>query len=369
MTTPIILVTGATGFLGGAAAAQLALRPEPGRVLLLVRGESRAAAEVRARQSLARFVEDARLEPAWRRYEILPGDLTDPATLADPRLDEVTHVLHLAANTSLRSVRGARHTNILGTLALAQRLRRAPRLVRFLHVGTAYICGTQPPRLVREDDYPRPDVHHLVEYTRSKAEAELLLEQTAPELPLVIARPSVVVGHTRLGCGPSASIFWYYRTVDLLRRVPAPLSSRKDIVPVDYVAEALLFLLFHSRLRYTRYHVSAGETASVSWREMARVFARHYGARPENLYQVADFATVVRERGRLRELLGPGDEDRLLHALEPFFRLSAGGAELFDNRRLLGEGMPPPPCFTDYLSTCITLPQNRSVYEQMFADA
>ncbi len=69
--------------------------------------------------------------------------------------------------------------------------------------------------------------------------------------------------------------------MDLLRRVPAPLDARKDIVPVDYVAEALLFLLLHESLRWRRYHISAGEIASVTWREMAAVFARHHGERSE----------------------------------------------------------------------------------------
>ena len=107
-------------------------------------------------------------------------------------------MLHLAGDTSLLSVRGVRRTNIEGTLALANRMRRAPRLVRFLHVGTAYICGCDPPRLVREVDYPQADVQHIVEYTRSKAECELLLESGFSDLPLVIARPSVVIGHTSL---------------------------------------------------------------------------------------------------------------------------------------------------------------------------
>src|SRR5205823_1748546 len=126
-----------------------------------------------------------------------------------------------------RSVRSVRHTNILCTLALAHRVRRTGRLVRFLYVGTAYICGGRPPSVVHEDAYPRPDVGHLAEYTSSKAECEMLLERTAPELPLVVARPSVVVGHTRLGCEPSASVFWYYRTLHLLRRVPVPMQTRK----------------------------------------------------------------------------------------------------------------------------------------------
>jgi nucleoside-diphosphate-sugar epimerase len=368
--TPTTLITGATGFLGGAVAAQLLLRPGAGRVLLLVRAPSQEAAEDRTRRSLAHFAaEGVWPESAWRRCEVVLGDLLEPATLADSRLDQVTHVLHLAANTSLRSVRGVRRTNIEGTLNLARRMARAPNLVRFLHVGTAYICGAQPPRLVREEDYPRADVRHLVEYTRSKAECEQFLEMMRPELPLVVARPSVVVGHTRLGCGPSASIFWYYQALDLLRRVPSPLDARKDIVPVDYVAQALLFLLFHSQLHYHRYHVSVGESASVSWREMAVVFDQYHGERPGDPCQLADFATLVQERGRIRERLGPGDEELLLRALEPFFLLSASGAEMFDNRRLLEAGMPPPPRFTDYLPVCLTLPSKRSVYEQMRDDA
>jgi nucleoside-diphosphate-sugar epimerase len=364
MTGPAILFTGATGFLGGAAAAELLRRPDC-RLLLLVRGDSLPAAEARVRRSLARFAD---VESALPRCMVIRGDLTDSATLADPRLDQVTHVLHLAANTSFRSVRAVRHINIFGTLALAHRMRRVAGLERFLYVGTAYICGAEPPRVVHEDDYPRWDVRHLVEYTASKAECEMLLEQTAPELPLVIARPSVVVGHTRLGCLPSASIFWYYHTLHLLRCVPVPLDRRKDIVPVDYTAEALALLLLKPALRWRRYHVSAGEAASVSSQEMADAFAACYGERSEGPYRVVDYATLVRERGRLRDLLGPGDEECLLQALELYFRFSACGVEAFDNRRLLDEGMPAPPRFTDYLRTCATLPPGRSVYEEMRDD-
>lgn len=365
---PTVLLTGVTGFLGGATAVELLRSPEPVRLLVLVRAASLEEAEARLRRSLDRFAEPDRPPYAAGRCRILLGDLTEPATLADPRLDEVTHVLHLAANTSLRSVRGVRATNIRGTLALAQRMHHVAGLVRFLHIGTGFICGANPPPVVHEDDYPRPGVRHLVEYTRTKAVAELLLGRTAPALPLVVARPSIVVGHRRLGCGPSASIFWYYRAVDLLRRVPVPLARRKDIVPVDYVAEVLVRLLFKPTLRHRRYHISAGPAAAVSWAEMADVFARYYGPRPEDPYRVVDHPTLCQERGRIRPRLGPGNEERLLAALEPFFRLSACGAEVFDNRRLLGEGLPAPPRFTDYLPVCIERPADRSVYDQMRDD-
>jgi nucleoside-diphosphate-sugar epimerase len=388
MAAPTVLLTGATGFIGGAALVHLLQSYPSCRVLLLVRGETPAAAAARVRQSLGRFTDLESLEPALRSCEVICGDLTDPDSLADrrldeathvvhlaaekrlaaPRLDEVTHVLHLAANTSFRSVRGVRHTNILGALTLAHRMRRVPRLRRFLYVGTAYVCGEDPTRVVREDDYPRYGVRHIVEYTSSKAECEMLLRNTAPELPLVVARPSVVVGHTRLGCGPSASIFWFYRTVDLLRRTTFPLDSYDDVIPVDYAAEALLFLLFKPELRHRCYHVSAGEDASVTWREIAAVFAGCYGERPDNPYRQVDFPTVERERGRLRALLGPGDEDHLLSAVKIYYRFGEIDVEIFDNRRLLGEGMRPPPRFTSYLGLCATSSADRSVYQQMRDD-
>lgn len=366
MTQPTILVTGATGFIGGATVARLLQAGPAGRVLLLVRGSTDAESADRVRRSLARFADPAHLD--FARCEILRADLTDAATLADPRLDGVTHVLHLASNTSFRSVRGVRHTNILGTLALAHRLRRAPGLRRFLYVGTAYLCGAEPPCVVREDDFPRPCLRHLVEYTSSKAECELLLEATAPELPLVVARPSVVIGHTRLGVRPSASLWWFYRTSCLLRRSSCPLAAKDDVVPVDYVAEALLFLLFKPELVHRRYHVSSGKVSAVMWHEIAAAFAAAAGEVRDDPWREVDFGTLVVERGRMAGLLGPGDEGHMLAALELYYRFGKLGLSYFDNTRLLAEGMPPPPRFTDYLGACVATSADRSVYEQMRDD-
>jgi nucleoside-diphosphate-sugar epimerase len=388
MATPTLLLTGATGFIGGATLARLLETRPDYRVLLLARDRGAESAAERVRQSLARFVGPERAEAGLRSCEVIPGDLTDPTSLGTPRLDEathvlhlaskkklaarelddVTHVLHLASNTNFRAVRGVRHANIFGTLTLAHRMRRAPRLQRFLYVGTSYICGENSERVVHEEAYPRLRARHFTEYTASKAECEMLLESTAPELPLVVARPSVVVGHTRLGCLPSASIFWFYRVCDLLRRLTCPLDSRDDVVPVDWVAEALLFLLFKPDLRHRRYHVSAGEASSVTWEEIAAVFARCYGERRDNPYRVVDIPTILRERERITELLGPGDVSHLLTALPIYYRFMEINAEIFDNTRLLEEGMAPAPKLTSYLHLCATRPADRSVYQQMLDD-
>jgi nucleoside-diphosphate-sugar epimerase len=388
MAEPIVLLTGATGFIGGATLARL-LETRPGcRVLLLARDRGPESAAERVRRSLARFVGADRTEAMLRSCDVIPGDLTNPHSLgasrldeathvlhlasrkklAGEKLDEVSHVLHLASNTNFRSARGVRHTNILGALALAHRMRRAARLQRFVYVGTSYICGENSDRVVTEDMFPRLNARHFTEYTASKAECEMLLETTAPELPLVVARPSVVVGHTHLGCEPSASIFWFYRACHLLRRLTCPLASRDDVVPVDWVADALLLLLFKPSLRHRRYHLSAGETSSATWEEIAGVFARCEPLPIEEPYLELDIPDIMKDPARIAERLGPEGVDHLLAVLPIYYRFMQINAEIFDNTRLLAEGMHPAPKLPTYLERCVANSVGKSVYQQMLDD-
>jgi hypothetical protein len=55
-------------------------------------------------------------------------------------------------------------------------------------------------------------------------------------------------------------------------------------------------------------------------------------------------------------------------ALRTYYRFMEINAEIFDNSRLLEEGMPAPPRFTSYLPLCAERPAGRSVYQQMQDD-
>ena len=169
-------------------------------------------------------------------------------------------------------MRGVRHTNILGTLTLAHRLRRAARLQRFLYVSTAYLCGDIRKAVVSEGDSPQIDRRHIVEYTSSKAECEMLLTNTAPELPR---------------CGPT---FGRRRThairlpavgklvLVLSHRRPSPIHPFARYARIRGArrlrCRALVFLLLKPSLRHRCYHVSAGLSSCVTWHEIAAVFAQ-----------------------------------------------------------------------------------------------
>src|SRR3954447_1243521 len=100
-------------------------------------------------------------------------------------------------------------------------------------------------------------------YERSKFEAELLVRERAGSLPVQVVRPSIVVGDSRTGWTPAFNVlYWPLRAFSrgTYPALPARRSSPVDVVPVDYVADAILALA--GRAAGT-YHLSAGENATT----------------------------------------------------------------------------------------------------------
>ncbi|MBI2390888.1 MAG: SDR family oxidoreductase [Deltaproteobacteria bacterium] len=363
MVQPIVLVTGATGFVGGAVAASL-LRAGT-RLVFLVRGDD---ARRRVAASVTRFAESAddaaAIAQATTGARVLIGDLRSMPRCPAASLGHVTHVVHAAACTSFRSTRTVHVTNVEGTAALMEVLRRCRSLERVVHVSTAYACGRVTAAVVRED-VPLDDADHPAEYSRSKARAERMLRAEFGDLPIVVARPSAVDGHSRLGCAPSSSLFWYYRALATMRLAPFGADTRRDIVPVDWVDAALRALLFAPSLAHRLYHVSAGVHSSAPWRAIATALQ----APPNAPLRVAAPESIADDPAELARVFGRGDVARLSRALTSCARFGVTGAECFDNSRLLAERVAPPPPFTAYADRCLATTAGRSMFALLDDDA
>jgi nucleoside-diphosphate-sugar epimerase len=362
-----VLLTGATGFVGSAVAAQLLEHYAGVQPLFLVRARDRHAGLDRLRTSLAK------LDPPERVLERLSTDMvvcgclaTFPELLGDSRVKSVTRILNAAALASFAWKQDVWDVNVDETFAFASAVSRLPAVRRFLYVGTSMISGSVRNRLVQEDEFPN-GVRQFVPYTESKAEMERRLPAALNGVPLVVGRPSIVVGHTRAGCRPSPSIFWIFRLINAAKRIPFPSSYAIDIVPVDYCARALMHLLLKEELLHCRYHVSAGEEASCTFSEIDKTYCAVRGLASTSELEAFDIADVAAMEDRFGEWFGPCDTKQIASAIR-IYRAFGSLNVRFDNQRLINEGMEPPPRFVDYLAECVRTGEEKSISEQMRYD-
>jgi thioester reductase-like protein len=283
-----VLLTGATGFLGMEVLARLLDEPDT-YVLALIRAGDDQAAEARLRTILETLGDQDR--PGTDRVRVLRGDITARGlglSETDCALVNMTttHVVHCAASIEFTlPLEEAREINVGGTanvLAVARDLHAAGRLERFVHVSTAYVAGRH------EGVHREADLHvgqtFRNSYEQSKSEAEELLRSQPADLPLVVARPSIVVGDRSSGWTPAFNvIYWPLQAFarGLLDEVPADPDALVDIVPVDYVADALVALRRHPDPPRT-VSLVAGERAATN-RELIALTCSHLQREPPRL--------------------------------------------------------------------------------------
>ncbi len=128
-----ILLTGATGFLGGSVAAQLIAAGHGANLSFLVRAESRQQGLERLRGNLLMHGVDEADCLALRAEQILCGDFLDTSWLAreTPRLMQVERVINCAAVASFSKNPTIWPVNVDGTFAFADVLSRSKRLEAF----------------------------------------------------------------------------------------------------------------------------------------------------------------------------------------------------------------------------------------------
>jgi long-chain acyl-CoA synthetase len=259
-----ILITGATGFLGTQVALRL-LRDTEHRLLALVRAPDRESAEAR----LARAWWDwpKLVEAVGGRIEALPGDVSLPHLGLDPQTwkrlaGSLTHVVHTAADLRLEGpLEELRRVNVQGTahvLELARAAHRDHGLERLAHVSTAYVAGLRAGTVLEEPLSDEPGFAN--DYERTKHEGELLVQEAGRELPVSVFRPGMVVGDSRTGAIKTFNTLYAPLRLYLsgrLRLIPASAGLRVNLVPVDYVADAVACLSLAPEAAGRTFHLTA----------------------------------------------------------------------------------------------------------------
>lgn len=239
-----VLVTGATGFIGGHVVDALKRRGVTPRVLAR-RGEpvDRLAA---------------------LGVEIVRGDLGDDASLA-AAVEGVDRVLHCAARTGpWGPVEEYRTANVRGLAALLD-AALAAGVRRFVHLSSAIVVGTGP-GAVDEDAPLRPEPNP---YSATKIEGERLLQRAIRErgAPVTILRPGLLYGPRDAGS--------FGRFAELVERGRMVLlgsgDNRIPLVYAEDVAEAVLLASESPRASGRTYFIVNDEpvTQGAYLRELA----------------------------------------------------------------------------------------------------
>lgn len=240
----MILVTGATGFLGAHLIAELLKTEMP--ILALVRA---APGQAEARLMRAWWDHPKLAALIGSRIRVFSGDVTHPdlglALHALAFARESTHIVHAAADIRLAAPLDAlRRVNRDGTARVVEFAASLPGLSRMAYVSTAYVAGACPGPVAEEHlscayGFRSP-------YELSKFEGERLVRDAMPSLPVTVTRPGMVVGHSDTGAVRTFNTLYLPLRLYLsgkLPVIPARPSLPLPMVPVDYVARSVVSLL------------------------------------------------------------------------------------------------------------------------------
>ena len=343
----LILLTGATGFLGVRLVRELLDRQPDARLALLIRDRPGQSGQQRA---------DLSIPPEDRaRVQVYSGDVSQPkcgldASAYQKLSAETTRVIHSAATVRFdHSLDEARAINVEGTRRVLDFAAGARQLKSMAYVGTAYVAGERSD-LVLESELALGQRYRNT-YEQTKAEAEALVRSRLGSIPGVILRPSIIVGDSRTGATSSFKMMYWPLKIyarRLWRTVPGYPDAVLDIVPVDFVATSVARLAFDEAALGSTVHLCAGPRGSATIQQIARRAAEYFNAPEARYIDPKLFFAAVRPLlfislwGRKRRVLRDGRAYRDYFTMRMQF-------DTTNADRLLGPAGVCPPPVLDYL--------------------
>ncbi len=291
--TKHVLMSGYPGFLSKRLLRRLFVElPRSTRFTVLVEESRRAEAES----------DRAALPPERaKRVTVTVGDVSKMdvglAGLEIAALDDVTHVFHLAA---VQRVDAPPHVleavNVGGTRNMLALAKELPRLERFVHFSTCLVSGDRE-GVITEDELDEGQRFHSF-YEESKMRGEKLARAAMKDLPVTVVRPSIIVGSTDTGDidrfdGVYAiAILVVTSPVTVPLPLPGPGSAPLNLVPVDFVTNAVARLALDKRAAGRTFHIV--DPSPLSARHVYDLIAKRAGRKvPKSSSLVGGFAARV----------------------------------------------------------------------------
>ncbi len=361
-----ILLTGATGYIGKYL-LRIWLEKSDRKIRLLARSRAGVSARQRIVQSLQEISSPAEMDQWTHRWSVFEGDVAEDhlgltAVHHDELFNGVTEIIHCAAAARFDlTLEEARRTNVSGVEHFLDSAAQIRGFKRFHYIGTAYVAGIRQGRVL-ESELDTGQEHRNT-YERSKFEAEIMLRSRMTDIPITIYRPSVVICDSQTGQASDHNGVYRVLRMYLQHRLPflpGEPDSLLDLIPVDYVCEAI-FRLANSRNAVGGcFHITAGQRGTTTLRDIQELSSRYSGSPEFRLISKADFDLFI--AGQTRHL--PEAEQKLLGELAHYLPYLFCRM-WFDNSNTVAEtGLTAPPVreyfprFINHLATEISTHSN-----------
>jgi nucleoside-diphosphate-sugar epimerase len=344
-----IFVTGGTGYLGGYACTRMLAADPDVHLDLMIRAPDRRSALDKLWHGWQLHMSADELRALLPRLRFINGDLhADDLGIRGPERQALVartdSILHIAASLNRKSEHACLNTNLrgtLGVLALARQVADAGGLTRFSFVSTAAVAGRRWREVVTEDQAIEWDRRQYDPYARTKSFCEDMVRRLLPDVPILILRPSTVMGDSRHALTTQWDMVRAFVFFADLPVVPWGPDVRQDVVNADWVGDAVAHLHLAERTRFDTYHLAAG-TGSRTSAEIARAVVAGTGGRTPRFGRRlhGPFEGSI----KALEQLGPTSNAKRLAALIRVFLPYVSNDTVFDNGRVVSElGRAPTP--------------------------